>query len=858
MRGPSEDSPNAPKPSKAEGDAAANGGGAREPGRWKRWVVALLGLGLLGVLSGVAGLGAIFWYYGRDVSAIDEAALRNYRPPQVTRVLDREGRLIGELFSERRTVIPFEEIPGHVEDAFLAAEDADFRRHRGMDFMGMARALVTNVKAGRIKQGASTITQQVVKNFLLSPERSFERKVQELILARRLEDLLDKNEILGLYLNSIYLGHGRYGIEEASRYYFGKSVRDIDVGQAAVLATLPKAPSRDSPYKQPETAKRRQVFVLQQMVEKGFLERKDIEPFLDAPLDVVDRSGDEPAEGSIESGAEEIVDLVRTELEARYGAEDFARLGAVVHTTIDLELQRKARAALVGGLRELDVRRSFGHGIRPAKKANLERAHKKGAGELEWQGVYPVVIVECPEGMPTEGFCGHIGDQSFFVRVPEGSRYDDPKKSYAEQFPPQGITMARVLVNVGQEGAPAQGWGLAEIGSGPEAALVLADVERGEVLAMVGGSAYERGGFNRVVMAKRQPGSSFKPMVYGAALDSRGFTPATLVADSPEIYEKWRPTNFERDVYRGDIRLRVALTHSVNTVAIKLLDAVGFPAVQAFAKAAGIDSPLADNLSLALGTSEVSPYELLAAYLTLARGGSRLDPIVISKVEVPGESEWLPERTPTEALDPAVVFTLTSMMTSVVEEGTARKAKALGRPAAGKTGTSGDNKDAWFAGFTPQLVAVAWVGFDTPRSMRGETGGRAALPIWLGAMKAGSKDLPVRAFEPPPSVVVRRIDAATGLLAPEGAAGDTTLEEYFVEGTEPVEYATPAVVEDPDAVLDLYDDSADPSAPAPAPSPDAGPSFAADYDGDDQLVGPKSKPGADDGLDSLPSLDDEL
>ncbi len=862
--------------------------------RVKRIVLWCLAIGLGCALMGVIGLGSIFWYYGRDIDEIDEAALRNYQPPQVTRVYARDGELIGEIFTERRTVVAVDEIPPHVEEAFLAAEDADFYRHRGMDFMGMARALVTNVRAGRIKQGASTITQQVVKNFLLSPERSFERKVQELILARRLEQVLSKKEILGLYLNSIYLGHGRYGIEEASQYYFGKSVREIDIGQAALLATLPKAPGRDSPYQNPEKAKTRQRFVLQQMVEKNFADVADIEPFLEAELEVQPREN----AGQIERGAEEFVDAAREALEERYGAERVRTLGARVVTTVDLELQREAREGLMKGLQAVDARRRFGHGIKPAREANLKRAFDKGAGPHELGAVYPIVIEACPEAVLAArpeggkgegaGFCGKIGEAAYFVSVPAGSRYDEDKKTHDKQFPAGGITMARVLVRPEQEGAPHEGWGLAEIGSGPEAAVVLTAVESGEVLAMIGGSAYQRAGFNRVLRAKRQPGSSFKPMVYGAALASRRFTAATLVEDSPEIYEKWRPTNFERDVYRGQIRVRTALTHSVNTVAIKLLDAVGFEAVHAFAKSAGIDAPLADNLSLALGTSEVTPFELMRAYLTLARGGSRIEPTFISSVEIAGEENWSPSRETTPAIEPGVAYVMTSMMRSVVEEGTAKRAKALKRPAAGKTGTSGDNKDAWFAGFTPDFVAVAWVGFDVPAKLgSSETGGRAALPIWLAVMQAASKELPVRDFSPPPEVSVRRIDKATGLLAPQSTwAPDgsevpvdpaTVMEESFIAGTEPVEVADPLRVGNADAVLDLYGDG--PSGADDAAFLDGDEVLGADkldsgndearLEGNDPL---RDRAGADGGpaklpdlggsapdaqLDALPSLDDE-
>jgi penicillin-binding protein 1A len=778
--------------------------------------IAFIGGGVvLGTaLAGVLGLVGLFWYHGRDVSALDGRALREYRPAQVTRILARDGStVIGEIFEERRTFIAYEDVPSHVENAFLAAEDADFYRHEGMDYFGMVRALLANVRAGEVRQGASTITQQVVKNFLLSPERTLERKVQELILARRLEQTLSKQEILELYLNDLYLGHGRYGIEEAARFYFGKSVRDIDVGQAALLATLPKAPGKASPFADPRRAKARQVYVLEQMAKHGFATPREVKRWIDAPLAL----GPAPAPDPGGPGADEFVDAVRATLEERYGPERMRTLGATVVTTVDLEVQRAARTALLEGLVAVDRRRGYGHGIAPAKPKNLERARAQGRAVPVVGQIYPVVIEarDAALGLPADGFPAALGERRVFVRVPPGSRYDDPELSTEAQFPAGGITMGRWLADA-DASLPA-GWGLAEVGSGPEGVVLVAEVETGEVLAMVGGVDYSRGEFNRALAARRQPGSAFKPFVYGAALDSRRFTAASLVSDSPEIYEKWRPTNFERDVYRGDIRLREALTHSVNTVAIKLLDAVGVEAVHTFARAAGIESELASNLSLALGTSEITPFELLGAYSTLARGGTRRPSILIREIRLPDGETWRPESEPVQALSPEVVFVLTSMMQSVVEEGTGQIARRLGRPVAAKTGTSADARDAWFAGYTPRHAAVAWVGFDAPARMSKEAGGRTAGPIFVGAMKAAEREQPARPFVPPPGVSVRAIDRRSGLLAPtsvalaDGTAGppppESLLEEYFVEGTEPIETAVPEAMPADEVLLGLYGES---------------------------------------------------
>jgi penicillin-binding protein 1A len=789
---------------------------ARPPGSMsplaKKLVLALALTMVLGAIATVGGIVGVFWWFSRDVADLDEAKLRNYRPPQITRIVDRDGVLIGEIYTQRRTVVAYEQIPSHVENAFLAAEDADFYKHEGMDVLGMVRALFVNIKAGEVRQGASTITQQVVKIFLLTPERTFDRKVQELVLARRLEQALGKTEILELYLNEIYLGHGRYGIEEASWFYFGKSVKDIDLGQAALLATLPKAPSRDSPLKNPDKAQARQHWVLNQMVEHGLAKPDDVAPFLAAKALPLAQDAQRPTP---QPGAEEFVDEIKTMLEAQYGADALPYLGATVHATVSLPVQRAARAGLVAGLVELDTRQHYGRGLKPAKAKQRAQVAAQGDRPLPVGEVVTATIEERPAGvtLPVDGFAASVGEHRLFVAVPVGSRYDDPELDAASQFPTGAVVRVAIAPRGEEDGLP-KGWLAAELDEGPEGAVVVADVETGELLAMVGGVEHELGDFNRAAHALRQPGSAFKPFVYGAALNSRQYTAATLVSDSPEIYEKWRPTNFEADVYRGDIRLREALTQSVNTIAIKLLDKLGTETVHAFARAAGITRPLPEDLSLALGTGEVTPLELLSGYLTLARGGSRLDPAMIRSIELQDGTVVTPERVATEAFGADVAYVLASMMQSVVQSGTGTKAKALGRPVAGKTGTSAEHHDAWFAGFTPKTVAVAWVGFDRPRPLgKSETGGRAAIPIWLAAMQAAETGPPA-SFQPPATVTVRRIDAVSGLLAPPDAEDLKTLDEVFLAGTEPVDEAVPAALPAGDVLLDLYGDGGDGQVPA--------------------------------------------
>ncbi|HGG56304.1 MAG TPA: penicillin-binding protein, partial [Nannocystis exedens] len=444
--------------------------------RLRRIALWILGLGLFAVLAGIGGIVGIFWYYGRGVEAVDVGVIRSYRPYQVTRITSRDGVVLGELYKERRTLVELGEVPSHVENAFLAAEDADFYNHEGMDYAGMVRAMLSNIRSGKIRQGASTITQQVVKNFLLSPERTFERKIQELILARRLEQALTKQEILGLYLNEIYFGHGRYGVEEAARYYFGKSVHEIDLGEAALLAAMPKAPSKASPHKDPERAKARQVYVLGQMVRHGFAAPREAQEFIEAPLVVVP-----PEAGAPLLEAQEFVDAARAELVRIYGEEQLLRLGATVVTTASLEVQRSARQGLRAGLVALDMRQGYGHRVKPVSEKRQKRALKKTSGKPVRGSTYAAVIREPDPGttLPKDAVAVQVGEQMVMLQVPEGSRYDDPELSLSEQFPVGGITMVTIAATEGEHGEP-EGWMIGKLDSGPEAAVVVSDVSSGE------------------------------------------------------------------------------------------------------------------------------------------------------------------------------------------------------------------------------------------------------------------------------------------------------------------------------------------------------------------------------------------
>ena len=677
---------------------------------------------------------------------------------------------------------PYDKIPKLLIKAVLAAEDAQFFQHQGLDYLGMVRAFFANMRAGGFVQGGSTITQQVVKTFFLSPERTLKRKVQEVILARRLESERSKEEILHLYLNQIYFGHGRYGVQEASRFFFGVDVSQLSLAECALLAGLPKGPEALSPLKHPKRAKRRQAYVLRRMSELNFVSADVARTVVEKPIRVVRRK--RPYYNS----AHEFTDLVRKQLSDRFGEDQLDYLGLDVHTTLDAKLQQAARQAVQWGLRTLDDRQGYRRG-KNIPKAKLEAALKR----------LRRVQTTFRAGRHYMAVVTHVDDAGQTVSVDFGGKKGEVNVDSARYNPQQHTTSKRFrqrdLIRVFFDGKSFV------YDAGPQAALIAIDPRTGDVLAMVGGYHFRRGGFNRAWRAQRQPGSAFKPFVYGAALLSGRYTPATIVDDVPVVVKgggakrHWEPKNFD-GINRGPLRLREALAYSVNTVAARLIDDVGVVAVQQLAKRAGITSPLSDDMSLALGSSAVTPVELTAAYCAIAGGGRRVVPRLITRLNDKPEVALATE----EAMPPATAYVLTQMMRSVVEDGTARRARQLRRPVAGKTGTANELKDAWFVGFSPELAVGVWVGFDRPKTIgRKETGGRAALPIWVRFMREALRGQPKMAFRQPPGVVVQRIDPKSGLLA--RAETPDALEEVFVSGTEPKEQVPPVGQVDPSTIL---------------------------------------------------------
>ncbi len=805
-------------PAKSSGTKAA---GARTPSRGGasgglRWLKLALWVGVFAAFAGVAGLVGLFAYYGSDPNLPKISKLDDFHAKQVTRILDRAGTPIGELGLEKRTVIPFAAIPKLLINAVVAAEDADYFNHEGIDYRGMLRAFIENVLRGRTAQGGSTITQQVVKTMLLSPERTMRRKVQEIILARQLSQKLSKEEVLALYLNQIYYGHGRYGCEEAARYFFGKSVRDVNLAEAALLAGLPQSPERLSPRKHPDAAKTRQRYVLGQMVERGYVDRKTADRVAAEPI----RLAPEPL--AARGMATEAVDEV-----GRYLADhgDVAESGTVVQTTIDARLQQLARASLERGLEEFDARQGFrGPSAHLTGKA-LDKRHaalvaaNKG-GPRDGQVIEGLVTrVEGPGDAPVGGKAAAkdartkesivVGPAKLIVDLGAGvgavdlsleARYAKGPKPLATRFAPGDVVRVRVaLERPHAEGGPTP----LSLELGPQAAMIVMDPRTRELLAIVGGYAFKSGGFNRAERSERQPGSSFKSIFYAAAIEADKITPATIIDDSPTPYKGWKPDNYEKDSFAGPIRVRTALAESKNTVAIKVLDLVGIPAARAAAARFGITTSIPEDagLALALGVASVKPIDMANAYATFASGGLIGPPVLLKKVG----AQAIEAAPLAQTLKPEVAYVMTSLLRSVVEEGTARAAATrLRRPAAGKTGTTNrrvmvggkpvasETVDAWFIGYTPDLLAAVWVGFDEPRSLgRGATGATAALPIWIDFMTKALAGKPTKDFTPPPGVVIQRIDKATGLLARPGIE-DGTMDEVFVNGTAPTETAPAA------------------------------------------------------------------
>ncbi len=757
--------------------------------RFILWSSLVLGLFAVSIV-------AVLWYiWSSNLPYI--GSLREYNPPIITEVFSDEGEVIGRFWEEKRIVVPLDQVPDHLINAFIAAEDARFFKHEGVDILSIARALIKNLMAGKIEQGGSTITQQVTRSLLLkNPRKTYKRKAREALLSLQIEKNFSKERILFLYLNQIYLGHGAYGIEAAARTYFNKRATELNLPESALLAGLPQAPSRYSPITHFELAKARQKYVLERMREEGYIEETQEEEALNAELQMEERD-----ESSF-SKAPYFAEHVRRYLEKKYGRELLYRGGLKVYTTLNLEMQRAAQAALNKGLKELDKREGYRGPLRHLSPEEMEAFREEKAKKLEQD------LLDSDSMF--EGLVEKVDDQKGEVVVSHGekrgllplsemkwARTPNPEVPYyatSLKLPSKVLkTGDVVLVRIKKKGKPPFDW-ILSLEQEPEiqGALLSMEAHSARVRAMVGGRDFDVSQFNRAIQSRRQPGSAFKPMIYAAALD-RGMNPATVIIDAPYISkgsrdeEIWRPKNYKKKFF-GPTLFRTALIMSRNVITVKILRKIGvYHAIQ-YAERVGIESELSPDLSLALGSSGISLYEITRAYLVFANMGMLAEPFFINRI-VDRSGQVIEENQPSfrEAISKETAHVMTDLLRAVIQEGTGWRIKGLKRPAAGKTGTTNELRDAWFIGFTPSLATGAWVGYDDRRPMgKGETGSRAASPIWLYFMSQVLKDQPVEDFAVPGGVVFAKIDAKTGLLA--SPYSEKTVFQAFKEGTEPKEY----------------------------------------------------------------------
>ncbi len=735
----------------------------RPKSRTFRWLL----FGLFSIFlcfSLLAGIALFAVYVQIDQALPSVEALKNYHPALVTGVYSADDELIGEFFVERRYLVPLNELPPHLIKAFVAAEDTRFYEHGGVDLIGIFRAMLANLKEGGIVQGGSTITQQVVKSLLLTPERTFTRKIKEALLAYRIEGSLSKNEILYLYLNQIYFGAGAYGVEAAARVYFDKHASELDLSEASLLAGLPIAPNRYSPIHHFSASRERQRHVLGRMMEANFVTYDEARKALAKPLELA-----KPKRFALRK-MDHFTEEVRRQAEARFGRDMLYKEGLIIQTTMDLRAQQLAEKALDQGLRELDKRHKQYRGLHvhiPKDDwPSAVRVLSQSNGELEEGKVVAGLVKDFDVG--TNTISVDLGEAK--ATVPQsGWQWAQVSSKRAEKIFRPGDVL-RVKLNGRQE---KDTWiASVEQDPGMEGSLMSISPQTGRVICMVGGRNFEKSQFNRCTQAVRQPGSSFKPVIYAAALD-KGYTEASILIDSPITYYdhtargSWSPSNYDRQFW-GPILLRKAIIHSRNVVTVKLLESIGVNYAINYARQLGITSQLTPTLSLALGASGVTLQELLTAYSAFPGQGERVEPYVIEKVfdrygNLIEEHQVKRE----QAISAKTAYLMTDLLQGVVREGTGTKAKELGRPAAGKTGTTNELKDAWFIGFTPSVLTGVWVGYDdhTVSLGKGETGGHAACPIWVYFMKEYLKNKLVETFTIPEGIIFAKINGSSGAVA---------------------------------------------------------------------------------------------
>ncbi len=755
-----------------------------------------------------AGIVAVGWVYGRGLP--DHRQLSSYEPPVTTRVYAGDGRLMAEFATEKRVFVPIGAIPQRVIDAFLSAEDKNFYHHPGIDLPGIVRAAITNFEnygSDRRPVGASTINQQVAKNFLLSNELSFDRKIREAILALRLDRSFSKERILELYLNEIYLGRGSYGVATAALNYFNKSLDELTLAEAAYLAALPKAPNNYDPVSNTAAAQARRDWVIGRMLEDGNISAEDAAAARAEPLVSQRRQGTDGV--SVGYFTEE----VRRELARRYGEKALYEGGLVTHSTIDTRLQAIADRALRDGLVRYDRTRGW--------RGPVARLSGSGALASDWQSQLQHILPPPGAGSWKLAAVTAVGGRDVALGFADGSRgtmmfetmrWARNARVKGRGGPPPQRPADVVAVNdvVLVEPLTGGNFGLQQVPL-VEGALVALDPHTGRVLAMSGGWAYEKSEFNRATQALRQPGSSFKPFVYLAALEA-GLTPASIVLDAPFSAPQgpglppWTPSNYS-DRYYGPTTLRVGLEQSRNVMTVRLADQIGMRRVADVAKRFGVVDRLDPHLANVLGSTETTLLRLTAGYAMFVNGGRKITPSLIDRVQDrygrtiyrhdpracpecrPGlwQDQPVPEIVDDreQVTDPFSAYQVVSMLTGVVQRGTGQRVKELNRPLAGKTGTSNDAKDVWFIGFSPDLVVGVFIGFDEPASLGShETGGALAAPIFREFMRAALADEPPTPFRTPSGIRLVRVVAGTGRLA--AASGPNVILEAFKPGTVPL------------------------------------------------------------------------
>jgi penicillin-binding protein 1A len=781
----------------------------------------LFTIGAILFVVGAVAATALIYHYSKDLPEYSQ--LQDYEPPVMTRVHAADGSLVAEYAKERRLYLPIQAVPKLVIEAFISAEDKNFYEHGGIDLTGIARAVYSNFEnlgTGRRPQGASTITQQVAKNFLVGSETSYTRKIKEALLALRIERTYSKDKILELYLNEIYLGLGSYGIAAASLIYFDKSVHQLNLQEAAYLAALPKAPTTLHPFRQRDRAVERRNYVIDRMVENGYVKRADADSAKKSPLAVTPRPT-----GAHVFAAEYFAEEVRRWVYERYGEKKLYEGGLSVRTTLNPAMQEMAKKALSDGLVRFDENKGWRGAVNRIEVEGgdwgVRLADVRALTDIRWR---LAVVLETSDQaarvglQPKREASGQLSTERTVGIIPlEGMRWakwatgpDAGKalKSVKQVLSPGDVVYVEPLVD--PKTGPKEGqYRLRQVPE-VEGAIAAMDPVTGRVLALVGGFSFDDSQFNRATQALRQPGSSFKPFVYASALDN-GYTPSSVVLDAPiEIAQgpgqaAWKPENYSRQFY-GPQTLRFGIEQSRNVMTVRLAQDVGMPLVVEYAKRFGIYDDLPPYLSYALGAGETTLVRMLAGYSMFDNGGRRVKATLIDRIQDRygktiyrhDEREcgdcvakrWEGQTEPRLVdrreivIDPMTAYQITAMMEGAVQRGTGTALRELGRPVAGKTGTTNDEKDVWFVGYTPDMVVGVYLGYDRPRQLgRGVTGGQYAAPIVREFMKQALADKPAQPFRVPPGIKLIRINSKTGLRAQAG--DERVILEAFKPGTQP-------------------------------------------------------------------------